>query len=156
MAKDAWFLGAEFEAKDKKILGMPVEQIDPDFKKASLLSATDMINKFPEAKKDLKDSDAVFAVDWNRGGKQHRIAVGVYVGQQDEGSFLLVAEKEKSGWKKLFLQKTPGKRRFTVLQDLKHSILFNECLECGHGVHLTWDRRSGYSLQESSEDEDSD
>lgn len=133
-AKDAWWLNAEFDANDKSILEIPVEQIDSSFNRASLLTAENVIQKYPEAKSDLADGESVFSVDWARDGKEHRIAVGVYAGTKEKGSFLLVVQKDKSKWKKIFLQKYPGKMGFGILKNMGHNtILYNECLECGHG-----------------------
>ncbi len=149
MAKDSWWLNAEFEAKDSSVLEIPAKQIDSAFDRVSLLTVESVMSKFPEAKSDLADSNGVFSVDVVRGHEKHRIVVGVYSGTTENGSFLLVAKKEKSKWSKIFLKKYPGKMRFSVLQNTNDSILLNECLECGHGSSLSWNKNKGYWLDSS-------
>ena len=145
LGKDAWHLNATFEAKDQQIFDIPAKTIDPSFDKVSLLTKSEIIKKYKsEAKEDLKQSHAVFQIDKKQDSKKHRIVVGVYSGLSEKGSFLLVLEKQKQGWKSIFLHKAPGQPGFSVLEDAADAILWNTCLECGHSARLLWSKKLGY------------
>jgi len=152
-AGDAWFLGAKFDAKDTEVLGIPVEKIDPSFKKASLLNQQDIIKKFPIAKNDLAKNGASFSIDLSLEGKKYRVVNGVYQGENSRGIFILVVEKSKSKWKKVFLKRYAGEAGFSALFQTGTSILFNSCLNCGHSGSLTWDKAKGFIYEEPKEDD---
>lgn len=151
-AKDAWSLNAEFDAKEKEVFGMSAKSIDPNFEKISLLTADMVIKKYPEAKKDLADGRSVFSLEKTPQKKKHRIVVGVYSGAQEKGSFLLVVKNEKGKWKVAFVSKTPGKMGLGILQDAGDSILWNNCLACGHSAVLKWNDKEGYYFESTSDD----
>ncbi len=155
-SKEAWFLNATFEAKDKVIYGIPVEKLDPLFKTATLLTKELVLSKYPEAKADLTEDGLTFRVEQTRNKKNYQILVGVYQGPVEKGSFLLVLEKNKTGWKDILLEKVLGKMGFWILKDENNLILWNDCIDCGHSGSLEWNKKRGYFFEKPDEKEDDD
>ena len=147
LAEEAWWVTARFKAEDKVIWGIPVEQIDKELVKASVLT-TDKLKKIPEALKDFKTDQAIFETEIPRGKKKHKVGVGVYKGKSDEGIFLLAAEKDGKNWKKLFFHKIPWKPVFNALFWINNeTMMWADCMECESMGNLHWDDKAGYRFE---------
>jgi hypothetical protein len=143
----AWHLKVTVPAKDKKILGIPVQELHRDLVKASIFTEADFQN-YPDATRDLKENRARFTVDIKRGKETHKAVVGAYATNTESGGFLLVVKKDKGNWKKLFFEKMKRPKNFSMLSDRgPEALLWCECLFCDGCQLVKWNERNNYTLE---------
>jgi hypothetical protein len=146
----AWWLTVDFRAKGTSIEGLPIEDIDPSWKYATVLSR----DKIP---KEVLDSDPldpmteynyrfVIEKDINRDGSPEKILTGVFEAKDGtRGRFLLILEFVKKSWRKAFLQIDGEKAGFSILNETREGVVFwTFCMECGMAGYIKWDGTNYY------------
>ena len=140
----AWWVKIRFTPCDSSIGGIPVQKIDPSWRRASSLKQ-EYIPKsflFQSGQNLLERAGLSFelAGDFNSDGMPDRALVGVYEGKDDEtGRFLLVTtEKSPGRWVPVFLELLPGKPGFLALSRDSVGIQLWNCMECDVVSYLAW------------------
>jgi hypothetical protein len=146
----AWWVTAQFEAKDAVIESIPVHEIDRTWAAASPLRESLLGSAAFESGESLKDHDAAFKIegDFNRDGKRDKALVGVYrsAGGETGGFLLILTQDTTKRWTKAWLFKNPG-GRFSALQTGdRGGLRWAFCLECD-GMCDVIPTRGGWRLE---------
>jgi hypothetical protein len=140
----AWWLRADFHARDRAIRGIPVEKIRADWCKASEFTR----DKFPpntliENGTDLmKEADLSFSLEgaFDGTGAKQTALVGTYeTCKGEKGRFFLIFD---SATRKIrFLDAEPAKDRFSAIGTDGRRIVIMYCFECDIGSTVRWDKK---------------
>jgi hypothetical protein len=137
----AWWVTAAFAPAFDTVAGLPIRQLDSTWTGALGLSRSVLP---PEAAKDmsgLADSSVAFELhgDFNHDGHQDRALVGVYRTTADStGRFLLIQTREHEQWVVSYLAQQPGPAGFSVLSQVRDTLVWAECMECDVFWELAW------------------
>jgi hypothetical protein len=139
----AWWLRADFHARDTAIRGIPVEEIRADWCKASEFTR----EKFPpntlvENGTDLmKEANLSFSLEgaFDGTGLKQTALVGTYeTCTGEKGRFFLIFD---SATRKIrFLDAEPTKDRFSAIGTDGRKIVIMYCFECDLGSTVRWDK----------------
>jgi hypothetical protein len=146
----AWWLTVNFKVEGTSIEGIPIENIDPSWKYANILSR----DKIPKKALDSDPYDPmteynyrfIIEKDINNDGSAEKILTGVYETKDgNKGRFILILETVKKSWQKAFLKKGGETSGFSILNETKEGVVFwTFCMECGMAGYIKWDGEKYY------------
>ncbi len=144
----AWWLRIEFEPTGRVIRGIPIEEIDPSWTRASELRKEaipkDILSE--GGTDNMAASGLVFARygDFDKNGIEDLALVGVFEHRSGErGTFLLVLTREGGVWRRVFLEAHQGRAGFLALSEKSENIQVWTCMHCDAVGILIWDEKGG-------------
>jgi len=126
----AWWITVRFVPSETTLAGILVGQIDPTWKRASLLKDAALPPEASQPGESLADHSASFVIDadLDADGHQESAAVGVYETTDGNfGRFLLINNDDQRS-----LLKLPGEAGFSALWHKEGVLSWATCMECDY------------------------
>jgi len=146
----SWWLTVDFKAEGTSIEGIAIEDIDPSWKYATVLS----MDKIPKEALDTEPYDPmteynyrfVIEKDINKDGSSEKILTGIFKSKDgNTGRFVLILEFVKKSWHKAFLEKGGKTSGFSILNETKEGVVFwTFCMECEMAGYIKWNGKNYY------------
>ncbi|HAA03111.1 MAG TPA: hypothetical protein DCE18_07045 [Syntrophobacteraceae bacterium] len=144
----AWWVALEFKPMDTAIEGIPVQQIRPDWIRASILTKESIPPKaFQEdgGRDSMADARVAFSRDgdFNGDGIPDKAVVGTYEDRKGGlGQFLLILTRGTGeAWKVLVVNVAAGKPGFSALRAKGKRLQWWFCMQCDDFVEVLWDAK---------------
>jgi hypothetical protein len=143
----AWWLRILFRPAYETIRGIPVDQLDRNWVRATELKKEYIPKEllFERGTDNMKANHLEFSQfgDFNQDGTNDEALVGVYEDRKGgRGEFLLIVTKRLHMAEKIFLKAWPGKGGYLALGRNGKNIQVWDCMECDNFAELAWDQGS--------------
>ena len=131
----AWPVTWSFRPMTTVIEGIPVETLDPSWRRASLIRPDDLPIASMKPGERLEDSDVSLSTeaDLDGDGRSERAVVGVFeTGRGELGRFLLILGRSGAvpAWSKRALFQVKGGSMFSAVALRRGTLTWYGCLEC--------------------------
>lgn len=142
----AWWVTATFDPRESAIEGLPVEQLQSAWTRASVLRSSMLPAEAGAPGESVADHDAALSIetDLDGDGRPERAVVGVFETRTGQtGRFLLILgrARAKVAWRKRAVFTIVGPPGFSAVDMRDGHLHWLTCFECDTGCEVT--RRSG-------------
>jgi hypothetical protein len=156
----AWWLRISFTPNSKYIQGIPVNEIDPTWKKAYEFNKNDIpskyLNEFDEDSMTVNNVAFSLQGDFNNDKIKDLAVTGVFLDKENKkGTFLIVFTEEKENILRVtHLQKWFYNTEFAVVDTRsKDGIGVWFCMYCNNGIFYRWEQSKNLYIKEEQEDD---
>lgn len=147
-AQQRWWENFTLEATGTELLGNPVAKVNPSWRRASLLDASQFT---PQQQAQIRADRRAFELrgDFNDDGTPDRAVVGVYLDDTGErGRFVAVFTRAGSEalWRAVYTETGDDDQPFSTLHTNAEShamkfgtrVYWTTCLHCPSTIHVSW------------------
>jgi TPR repeat protein len=143
----AWWLRLDIVPFADAIEGIPVGDISPDWRKATVPTRADLESVLTATElEDMGDYGFASRADFDEDGIEDLALTGAYERKDSsQGLFLLILSKAAGTWSSVFLDESPQRSPsdpsgLLVVHGEKGQLRVTSCFECGGGGTVRWNR----------------